>query len=366
MIKNVGIMTIGDEVLQGRILDKNKANVGQFFVGRGANIVLQVSPPDDGKAIEAALLFALEQVDLLVITGGLGQTKDDMTYAVTRNALPDYEVEEIPNHVGAASGYLLKNHEKSLILLPGPPRENLPMLLSLEASFEEEALYEAFYHLSGIGEYALEQQFDHLFGEDARHLVTYVSLGFVTIKLSTRDQEKFERLHALLEETFQDYIFHRGELQLEEKIFALLKEKNLTLSCVESATAGSVLHSLTKLSGSSEVIYGGLVVYQEDAKVDLTQLSREFLAEHSTVSRETSMALAEQGNRIMGTDITLALTGYAEHDEEAYQGQCYVAIQTPAGMDHYYHKVGSWRRASSRNAMRVFALSCLLKSLAQL
>ena len=80
MIHHVGILTIGDEVLQGRILDKNKAYLGQFFIGRGYEIRLQISPPDEAEAIRKALRFALDQVDLLVITGGLGQTKDDLTY----------------------------------------------------------------------------------------------------------------------------------------------------------------------------------------------------------------------------------------------------------------------------------------------
>lgn len=365
MIRRVGIITIGDEVLQGRVLDKNKANLGQYFAGKGYEIVLQISPPDEESAIEKAIAYTMELADLLVITGGLGETKDDLTYSVTRGMLPEYELEIIVNHVGAASGYHLKKQNKSIILLPGPPSENVPMLRSLDSLFHEEAHFEKLYHLTGIGEYALEQSFDQLFGEDARHLVTYVSTGFVSLKIFSRDPDQVEAISAKVEDVFGEYIFYQGKLDLEEKIFSMLIQKNLRLSCVESATAGSILHSLTKISGSSQRIYGGFVVYQEASKEELLGLSKAFLEKYTTVSKETSEALAKSARNITKTELCLALTGYAEHQEESLRGQCYVSIATPWGTKNFHRKVGSWRRASSRNAMRVFALSCLWKVLAE-
>ena len=195
--------------------------------------------------------------------------------------------------------------------------------------------------------------------------MTYVSIGFVSLRVFSRDKEQLARLCKKVEELFGDYIFHQGELNLEQRIIAFLKEKQLTLSCVESATSGSILHSLTTISGASEVIYGGYVVYQEAAKEVLTGLSKGFLEEHTTVSGETSLALAKSTHKKTGTDLTLAITGYAEHQNPELQGQCYLSIITPWGTENFYHKVGSWRRASARNAMRIVALSCLWKTLAQ-
>lgn len=362
----VGVMTIGDEVLQGRILDKNKANLGQFFLHRGIEVALSINPPDEAGALERALRYMIKEVDLIVITGGLGETRDDMTYKVTKEVCRDFEEEIIPNHNGAAQGYLLKKAEKSLILVPGPPNENTYMFSAIDNILEQEQLFEKIYHLIGIGEYALERSFEENFHLEAKHLLTYVSIGFVSLRVFSRDEKQVERLGAKVEELYEDYIFYRGKMDLEERIVNYLKEHNLHLSCAESATAGGILKALTSVSGSSDAIYGGFVVYENKAKIDLLNISEELLESHSSVSSQMSQALCLACRNKTKSDISLALTGYTEHEDPELSGLCYVHIITPQAEQAFFRKVPSRRRQSARQGMIVFALASLWKSLAKM
>ncbi|NLY37091.1 MAG: nicotinamide-nucleotide amidohydrolase family protein [Tissierellia bacterium] len=362
----VGVMTIGDEVLQGRILDKNKANLGQFFLHRGIEVSLSINPPDEARALEKSLGYMLEEVDLIVITGGLGETRDDMTYKITKKICHDFQEEIIPNHNGAAQGYLLKKGKKSLILVPGPPNENTHMFSAIEKVLEKEQLYEKVYHLIGIGEYALERSFEENFKSEAKHLLTYVSIGFVSLRVFSRDYEQMERLGAKVEALYKDYIFYQGKMDLEDKIIDCLKEHQLHFSCAESATAGGILEALTSVSGSSEVIYGGFVVYENKAKIGLLDISQDLLERYSSVSSQMSKALALACQDKTKTDISLAITGYAQHEDSELSGLCYVHIITPWGQQAYFRKVPGRRRQSARQAMIVFALACLWKSLAKI
>lgn len=362
----VGVMTIGDEVLQGRILDKNKANLGQFFLHRGIEVALSINPPDEPQALQRALNYMMDEVDLLVITGGLGQTKDDMTYSVTKGQFPDFEEEIIPNHNGAAQGYLLKKNGKYLILVPGPPNENVPMFNVIDEILEKEQLYEGIFHLMGIGEYDLEQSFEENFGEEASNLLTYVSIGYVSLRVFSRDERQLEALIEKVENLYRDYIFYRGKMDLEESILTKLKDNRLTISCAESATSGGILKALTSVSGSSDVVFGGYVVYQEEAKIGLLGINRELLDTYSSVSQHTSRVLARSCRINTGTDLVVSLTGYAEHEDEALRGKCYVHIVSPWGEESFYRKVPSRNRNSARQAMIIFALASLWNVLAKM
>lgn len=360
----VGVMTIGDEVLQGRILDKNKANLGQFFLHRGIEVALSINPPDEAGALERALNYMLSEVDLIVITGGLGETRDDLTYSITKKICRDFDEKIIPNLNGAAQGYLLKNGTKSLILVPGPPNENVPMFSAIDELLDEENLYEKIYHLMGIGEYALERSFEEHFQEESKQLLTYVSIGYVSLRVFSRDQGQLEKLSTKVEELYHEHIFYKGKMDLEEKIIDTLKKHQLHLSCAESATAGGVLKALTSVQGSSDVIYGGFVVYENKAKTQLLGIHGDILENYGSVSPQTSLALARSCRVKTGTDISLAITGYAEHEDPERSGLCYVHIVTPWGEKAFFRKVPSRRRQSARQAMIVFALASLWKLLA--
>lgn len=362
----VGVMTIGDEVLQGRILDSNKANLGQFFLRRGVEVALSINPPDEPRALKRALAYMLDEVDLLVITGGLGKTKDDMTYSITKEFFIDCEEEIIPNHNGAAPGYLLKKDGKYLILVPGPPSENVPMFSAIDQVLEREELFEKIYHIMGIGEYDLELLFNKHFGEETKNLLTYVSIGYVSLRIFSRDQDQFQRLSSQVEELLADYIFYEDEMDIETAILDKLRENQLTIAFAESATAGGIAKALTSISGSSDVVYGGHVVYQNQAKTDLLGINKDLLDLYTSVSAQTSLALARSSRLSTGADISLALTGYTQHEEDSLRGQCYIHIVTPWGEESFYRQVPSRERNRSRQAMIIFALASLWKTLANM
>lgn len=362
----VGVMTIGDEVLQGRILDKNKANLGQFFLTRGIEVSLSINPPDEAEALKRALVYMLEEVDLLVITGGLGQTKDDMTYRITKEVCQDYQEEIIPNHNGAAHGYLLKKGVKSLILVPGPPNENQPMFEAIDKVLDRQELYEKFYHLMGIGEYDLEKSFEENFGNEAQRLLTYVSIGYVSLRVFSKDQDQFIRLSEKVEAVFGDYIFYEDKMDIEEQILDKLRKENLSICLAESVTAGGLMKRLTSVSGASDVVYGGMVVYQDKAKTQLLGISPELLETYTSVSSQTSLALARSSRIKTGADISLGITGYAEHEDDEKRGLCYIQIVSPWGEEAFFRKVPSRERNRSREAMTNFALASLWKMLAKM
>ncbi|HZK10231.1 MAG TPA: nicotinamide-nucleotide amidohydrolase family protein [Clostridia bacterium] len=361
----VGVMTIGDELLQGRILDINKANLGQFFLHRGIEVALSMNPPDEEEALERALRYMIKEVDLIVITGGLGETRDDMTYQITKKVCSDFEEKIVPNHNGAAQGYLLNKDNKSLILVPGPPNENIHMFSTIDDILEKEELFEKLYHLMGIGEYALEQSFQEHFKSESKHLLTYVSIGFVTLRVFSKDKKQVEELGERVEKLYKEYIFYRGQMDLKDKIISFLTKNKLHLSCAESATAGGVLKALTDISGSSQAIYGGFVVYENTAKMDLLNIDKDFLHKYGSVSQEMSQALAVACQKKTKTEISLAITGYAEHDDPKLSGLCYIHVLTPWGEDVFSRKVPSRRRKSARQSMIIFALASLWKSLAK-
>lgn len=362
----VGVMTIGDEVLQGRILDRNKANLGKFFLARGIEVSLSINPPDEARSLKKALIYMLEEVDLIVITGGLGQTKDDMTYRITREVCEGYQEEIIPNHNGAAHGYLLKKGTKSLILVPGPPNENQPMFEVIDKVLDRQELYEKIYHLMGIGEYDLERSFEKNFGDEAQHLLTYVSIGYVSLRVFSRDQSQLFRLCQKVEEVFGDYIFYEDEMDIEVQLLEKLRQGNLSISLAESVTAGGLMKRLTSITGASDVVYGGLVVYQDRAKTQLLGISPELLKSYTSVSSQASLALARTSRIKTGADICLGITGYAEHEDEELRGLCYIHIVSPWGEDTFFRKVPSRERNRSREAMINFALASLWKTLAKM
>lgn len=349
----IGMISCGEELLFGKTLDENKLNLGSYLALRSYRLKTQVTVGDSATALHRAFEF-LKDMDILCVTGGLGETHDDVTKSATESYFTNYEVEEIPNHNGTASGYHYFKDHHHVILMPGPPHENKPMFSVIGNLLPEKKFHPKRLNLTGIGEVDIEKRVKDIIRDE--DFATYV--GISNTALMIQDLSKVDAIKLAL----KDYIYSEDEMTLEEAILSLLRKKNLTLATAESVTSGIIASKLTSISGASDVYYGGVNVYQNEAKMVLLGVDEDLLNTYTAVSKEASEALSKKLKEKTKADVCLSITGYAEHEDKDLAGICYVDILGPFG--HYqYSKKLRYQREKNREAMSVFALYSLEKLL---
>lgn len=355
------IIAVGTELLLGQIVNSNAQFLSRELADLGIDVYFQTVVGDNVSRIKTALDIAVHRADLIILTGGLGPTQDDLT----KNAVADFtgaklsihqptleKITEIfrirglhmaesnarqaliidnsaplRNETGLAVGVALTHNSKHYILLPGPPREMKPM-------FENEAkpwlrtiakdkcpLYSKVLKFAGIGESSLEHGLlDLIQDQQDPTIAPYAKEGEVMIRLTTRAATREEAMIKIAEtETkirsrLNAYIFADEDISLEESLVRLLKKGKLTLSAAESCTGGLLSHLITSIPGSSEVFFGGMVCYTNDFKASLLQVPRHILEGEQApgaVSPETAKLLAEHMNHVTGTNVSVSITGLA-------------------------------------------------------
>lgn len=352
MIK-IGMISCGEELLFGKTLDENKLNLGAFLTERAYQLSRQVTIGDDMQELRDAFDF-LSDMDIICVTGGLGETHDDITREGTEDYFPDYQVHQITNHNGTAAGYHYSKGDHHVILMPGPPHENKPMFKEIEKLLPVRDFYPKRLNLSGISELDVEKRVKHLI--DEKDFATYVGVSNTALRIN--DLSKVDAV----KEALADYIYSEDEVSLEEAIFSDLKAQGLRLATAESVTSGLIAYKMTSLSGSSDVYYGGVNVYQDEAKRTLLGVEQEHLEEFTSVSEEITLKLSQRLYELTGADICLSITGYAEHEDPMLHGLCHVAIYGPWGQ-RSFSKQWRYGRDKNREVMSVFALVNLRKLL---
>lgn len=348
----IGILTIGTELLIGKTINTNASNLARFLDRYGARADIQLTCPDEAEAVILAL-ETLTGCDLLLVTGGLGETHDDISQTIFDGYFPHTLKQEIVNHVGTASGWVYQSPERRAILFPGPPIENQAMFSHI-LPFLNQSEPARQYHVTGFGEYALEQKLlPHV-----RHdlFATYTDQGFTTIRILSPDYDD------LMVELFGESLIGRGDDTIEQTIIRLATRHKLRLATVESITSGEIAQRLTHEPGSSQFFYGGLVVYQDQAKLDLAGLEPALLARESAVSPVTTRALAEQFLATHPVDLVLAVTGYADHPDEALHGQSYLAVATRRGTLEQAIKY-TWMRSRIRSRVAFAGLDLIRRAI---
>ncbi len=359
-----GLLTIGDELLNGKVLDRNKLHVGRLVDSLGGELYVQLSTIDELSAMEEAFHFAVERCDTLIMTGGLGGTRDDLSFTLVDRVFADADAEEMKNHVGIASGWILKKGEKTLILLPGPPRENLPMLQELQKKLATDCICERFYLLIGMGEVEIETKLRDTLGEEQTKLVaTYVGDGFTTLRVRAYDLELCEQISKRVEALFKKEIYATGDDTIPLRLYSLLKEKGHTLALAESASCGGVASLLSEVSGMSDVLYGSYVVYTPEAKHLMLGIRSELLS-GDCVGEEITRELARAAREKSGCSLGLALTGYSEHTDPQKHGKVYLAMCSADREEEIFFQLRQNRGANLvRMSYRAlaFAIDFLLK-----
>ena len=354
----VHILTIGDEILIGQIVDTNAAWMSRRLNLQGAQVTGKSSVGDDLEDIQEGLRNALAKADAVLITGGLGPTKDD----ITKKALADFfgvdlvfheatweriqklfenwgrsttpahrqqcfmpaNAQLLHNKMGTAPGMWFEHEGKVVVSMPGIPYE-------MEYLMQHEVLPRLAGHFPGrpiahrtiltVGEgesriaariEAFEEQLPPGF-----KLAYLPNLGKVRLRLTGTgaDQDALEReldrKAEELEALIPELVFGRGEDQLEAVIGRMLRERNLTLGTAESCTGGLIAHRITTIPGSSDYFMGSVVSYSNDIKRGLLGVRAETLEQNGAVSEETVREMVIGGLERLGVDIVVAVSGIA-------------------------------------------------------
>lgn len=352
------IITIGTEIMLGQIVDTNARYIAKILTGKGILVLFQTSVGDDKELLKNALSLGSDRVDLIITTGGLGPTINDITreaiadfFNVTlvtdqeaQNRIQKYLMDRhvnrqdeykkqalIPegasvlhNDNGTATGFIIRRDNKEIVCLPGVPREMQSMLNKyLEIYAEQQTADEGctstrYLHTFGISERAVEDIVkDSLVKEGQMKAMTLVLDGIVTINILTTTTER-EYAVKILDKVEEDIrnkcghaVFGAGDETLEYAVAMLLHKSNKTVAVAESCTGGLVSDKLTNIPGISEFFLGGVVAYSNKAKVDILDVPEEFILNHGAVSPQVAKAMAEGIQKRVSSNIGVGITGIA-------------------------------------------------------
>jgi nicotinamide-nucleotide amidase len=348
----VEIVNTGTELLLGRVVNTHLEFLAQSLLGLGLRVERQVTVPD-GAAIAEALDEAMARADLLIVTGGLGPTSDDITRDAAAEAFgrklifhqeildgiaakftrrnmtmndlqrPQALVPEggvvIDNPSGTAPGLILENDRTVAVLLPGPPGELRPMwthdvLPWLRKKFARRLgpVHEATLRILGMGETRVE-----IMVEEPVKALGPVEVGYcarpgeVDLRLFAPDENLVRQAAALARATLGDAIYAEGSETMEQVVVRLARAAGKTIATAESCTGGMVANRITNVPHSSEMFRYGWVTYGNEAKMTQLGVPAGLLEKHGAVSAEVAQAMAGGALRGSGADLAVAVTGIA-------------------------------------------------------
>ena len=356
---NGEIICIGTELLLGDVLNSNSQYLSKELSTLGINLFYHSVVGDNSERLKQTILTALKRSDIIITTGGLGPTQDDLTKETISKLLnlplelhkPSYKhikdyfkndsckmttnnIKQayipmgsivIPNNNGTAPGIIIKKNDKIIILLPGPPKELTPMfekyIIPYLSQKEKKNFYSRYYRVVGIGESALEDVLmDIIDKQENPTLATYAGNCEVLLRL-TADAINQQKADEILQ-PYEDLIYSRvgehiyGDKKdtLEQVTANLLIKHNITFSIAESCTGGLIASRLTSVPNVSKIFHSGIVCYSNDAKENIVGVSPETLSQKGAVSDEVAEELCRGLYDKTHTDIVMSITGIAGPD----------------------------------------------------
>ncbi|MNV35139.1 putative competence-damage inducible protein [compost metagenome] len=403
------IIAVGTELLLGQIVNSNAQFLSVELAALGIDVYFQTVVGDNSSRLQQAIEIAKARADLILFTGGIGPTEDDLTkdalaaslgrglyldpaamnhverffsergVSMTENnrkqALVIDDSTPLHNESGLAVGVALKDQNTYYVVLPGPPREMKPMFankakpwLLQHALTEEMPLYSKMLKFAGIGESLLEDKLIELIhGQNDPTLAPYAKEGEVTVRISTKapsQNEAMAKLDALQEKIrniLPEHLYADTDVPLEQVLVEWMANAGITVSCAESCTGGMLMESLTSIPGSSSVFQGGIVCYSNEMKMKLLNVPQNYLEGEDApgaVSREVAQVLAEQVRTIVGSDFGLSVTGVAGpgHSERKPVGLVYIGIAERNGRTDVFEL----RLRGDRQNIRVNSVKAIL------
>lgn len=381
-IKTAEILCVGTELLLGDIVNTNAAFLSSRLASLGVSVYRHTAVGDNPKRLAAALESALESADLVITSGGLGPTYDDLTkesvaeyfgrtlelhehslkricayFASTGRVMTENNVKQammprgahvFDNDYGTAPALALSSDDgaKTVIMLPGPPDELTRLFDEQVADYirarSEAVLVSKNINIFGIGESALEDKIKGLM-ENAENptVAPYCKAGEVRLRVTARagthaEAERMcdETVARICESAAGEFVYGVDKETLERALVDALHESGLTLATAESLTGGLIARRITSVAGCSDVFFGGAVTYTNEIKHKLLGVSEKTLAEFGAVSAETAAEMARGARESLGVDIAVSATGIAGPGggtEKTPVGTVYIGVSTRLG-----------------------------------
>lgn len=411
------IIAVGTEILTGQILNTNAQFLSEKLAEIGVDVYIQTAVGDNEARLLSVLEIARERSELVILTGGLGPTEDDLTKQTVAKFLgknlvfdaqaqaklddffaqrPDYArtpnnerqaqiiqgATPLANETGLAVGGMIEVEGVTYVVLPGPPSELKPMVLNelLPRLMTGAKLYSRVLRFFGIGESQLvtiladliEQQTDPT-------LASYAKTGEVTLRLSTKAKSQEEADAAL--NTLEEQILSRDtfegtslrelcygygdETSLASLVVEELKKRQISITAAESLTAGLFQASIADFSGVSAIFKGGFVTYSLEEKAKMLDIPQAELEIHGVVSTYTAEKMAEQAREKTASDIGISLTGVAgpESLEGHPAGTVFIGLSQESGTEVIRVNIGGRSRTDVRKIAVMHAFNLVLKAL---
>lgn len=369
------IIAIGTEILLGDIVNTNAQYLSKQLADNGIDVYHQSVIGDNEERVLEAFKEGFKRADIIITTGGLGPTKDDLTKEMAskyfnRELILDEEslkyIESyfkkngrelkggnkkqayfpkgsivLPNPNGTAPGAIIEEENKIMIILPGPPREMKPMfknyVMPYLNKFTNEVLVSKVLRIFGIGEGYMAEKIEDLIDNQSNPTIApYAKDKDVTLRITAKAKDKntaskiIEPVEKEIRERLGDKIYGEGEdTTLEEVVAKKLISKNLTISTAESCTGGMLASTLINYPGISKVFLEGAVTYSNEAKIKRLGVKKETLDKYGAVSEETAREMALGIAKTSETNIGLSTTGLAGPDggtKEKPVGLVYIGL----------------------------------------
>lgn len=373
------IISVGTELLMGEITNTNTVYLSRKLNDHGVDVLYHHTVGDNPDRLKRVLGEAMEDTDLIITTGGLGPTQDDMTKEVVCQVFGDelvmneewldllykrYQMRGRPmtdnnrkqallpskatvlwNEKGSAPGFILgmdgeDGMGKTICCLPGPPRE-MKWLFEEKAepvlfAGDEEVLFSCMLRTFGIGESTMETELiDLIDSQTDPTIATYAKTGECALRIASKRSTAEEAKRAVdemcsrVKERIGEYVYSYDDEEMVQVVAGMLMERGLTISAAESCTGGLFAATMADIPGISSCLDRSLVTYSNRAKMEELGVSSETLEKHGAVSEETALEMAEGIRRVSGSDIGISVTGIAGPDggtEEKPVGTTYIAF----------------------------------------
>lgn len=379
-IKTAEILCVGTELLLGEVVNTNAAYIGRKLAELGISVYRTSVIGDNPERLKSEFIAAAERADLVIMSGGLGPTYDDLTKETVANALGLEMVRDenvldairsyfaktgrimsqnnekqadvprgataIENPYGTAPGIFIEQDALAVVMLPGPPRELVPMMeervVPLLAAATDRTLVSKNVYIIGMGESEVESHLLPLMKEGSNPTVApYAKEGEVRLRVSAMSENAqkgselcdgaIERIRA---SAVGKFIYGVDVDSIQNALLIKLRERGLTLAAAESCTGGLIAKLITDLQGASAVFAGGAVTYSNESKHLLADVSEETLAAHSAVSAEVAIEMARGIRKRLGADVGVSTTGSAgpapDPTSDEPVGTVYIGISTAA------------------------------------
>lgn len=379
------ILSCGTELLLGQITDTNATYLAQSLAALGVDLYFVSQVGDNQGRIVETLQQAWRRSDLIVMTGGLGPTEDDLAresisallgetmsvdpqleaalrarFVAAARKMPERNLKQaslipsaqtLPNPVGTAPGWWVEKDGHIIVAMPGVPRE-------MNHMWEEEAIprlrsytggliFTRILRVSGLGESDVEQRLQSFIRGNNPTVATYAKSDAVDVRITAKAATKAESEKLVLDteqqirQVLSVYIFGIDRETLPERVGALLQKRKLTLGIMESSTGGLLASTVTDIAESSNYFIGSLVAYNNKLKRQMG-VPEETLEQYGAVSEQTACAMAHAARERLGSDIGIGITGVAGPDMEEGKpvGTIHIAIDGPDGVEA--HKGPGW------------------------